>query len=345
MPSNRPFWTNCIVGSIADVQAEHYSVYTIKDITPVYSSIAAMVWRFVAICAACIVAGTALIILLVHRTAKPLIKLKKATRRIAVGEHGERVEINTNDEVGELAADFNTMTDAVQSHIAELEDTAQRRQLFIGGLTHEFKTPITSLMIHTDTLLFADLSEEETRQSLLHINKQCRWLERLTKKLLHLITLGEDIKIRTEPVPALLSDVAQSISETLSERGTPLAMECETEILCMDADLIKSLLINLIDNASKASQAGQTVTLRAYANTLEVSDNGRGIPEKEIASITDAFYMVNRSRSKKHGGSGLGLALVKQIADAHKAELCIESTAGGGTTVRVLFPDNKTLMS
>jgi len=327
-----------IVGSAQQLLEERYLVYTVKEVTEVFENITAMTWRFVLICGIGIIVGTALIILLVRRMSSPLIKLKNTTRRIAASEYDLRVQVQSKDEVGELARDFNAMVEAVQAHVSDLEDRAKRLQLFIGGLTHEFKTPMTSMIIHTDTLLSADLSTEEAQNSLAHIHAQCRWLERLTQKLLKLITLGEDINLQPENVRTLLTDISESMEETLRGRGTPLQTECETESLPMDYDLMKSLLINLVDNASKASEAGQAVILRAYDNTLEVQDSGKGIPQEEIEHITDPFYMVDRSRSKKSGGSGLGLALVKQIAEAHNARLGIESRLGEGTTVRIVFP-------
>lgn len=329
-----------IVGSGLILLNDHYSVYTIKDVTEVFDNIIAMTWRFVLICGIGIIAGTLFIIWLVRHANKPLMRLKDTTRRIAAGEYDKRAQVQSKDEVGELATDFNAMADAVQSHISDLEDTAKRQQLFIGGLTHEFKTPITSMIIHSDTLLSADLSKEDAQNSLIHIHAQCRWMERLTQKLFKLITLEENIKIKSENVKTLFDDIIESTAETMRERDTPLKSECNIETLKMDYDLMKSLLINLIDNASKASEPGQPIILRAYANALEVRDSGKGMPQGEIERITDPFYMVDRSRSKKTGGSGLGMALVKRITDAHDAQLVIDSQINAGTTMKVIFPEN-----
>jgi len=328
-----------IVGSGLNLLNDNYYIYTVKDITEVYDSITAMTWRFVLICGVGVFAGTLLIIGLVRHANKPLIQLKDITRRIAVGEYDKRAQVQSKDEAGELAADFNAMADAVQNHIFELEETAKRQQLFIGGLTHEFKTPLTSMIIHSDTLLSADLSKEEAQNSLIHIHTQCRWLERLTQKLLKLITLKENIIIKPESVKTLFDDVVESTAETFSERNITIKSECDIDFLKMDYDLMKSLLINLIDNASKASEPGQSITLRAYDNVLEVRDNGKGIPQSEIKRITDPFHRVDSSRSKKTGGSGLGLALVKRIADVHNAHLVIDSQLNNGTTVKVIFHD------
>jgi len=328
-----------IVGSSVAILGDEYEVYTVKDITDVYGDIAAMIWRFVVICAAGIVAGTVLIVLIVLGATRSLTVLKNITRRIAAGEYGQRADIQTRDEAGELAADFNDMAEAIQSHIARLNDTAQRQQLFIGGLTHELKTPIASMMLHTDTLLTADLTADEAKASLTHMHEQCRWLERLSQKLLMLITLEQELKVQPKNIRLLLDDVRGDTAETLRERDTPLIVECDTETIAMDYDLMKSLLINLVDNASKASAQGQEIRLSAYGNTIEVSDRGSGIPPEDVARVTDAFFMVDRSRSRKAAGSGLGLALAKRIADAHGAELLIGSEPLVGTTVKVVFPE------
>jgi signal transduction histidine kinase len=329
-----------IAGSRLTVSQDTYTVYVVKDITALYDVINAMILRFILICAIGVTVGTLSIILLVRRGVRPLVALKNISRRIAVGEYGKRAKIQTRDEVGALAADFNTMADAVEKHISDLEEKAKRLQLFIGGITHEFKTPMTSVIIHSDTLLSADLnylSEESARNSLMHIHGQCRWLESLTQKLLKLITLEEEIELKDESVQKLFGDVSLSTAEVLRERNTPLELDCKIQTLSMDYDLIKSLLINLIDNASKASESGQVIILRAYESTIEVQDSGKGIPQDEIEKVIDPFYMADRSRSKKTGGSGLGLALVKRVADAHKAGLIIESAVEKGTAVKIIF--------
>jgi len=326
-----------IVGSPIRLLGDDYIVYTVNDVTEVFDSITAMVWRFVLICGLGITAGTILIIMLVRQAVKPLASLGAITRRISDGKYDERANIDSNDEVGELAVDFNKMADSIQTHIFSLEETANRQQLFIGGITHEFKTPMTSLIIHSDTLLSTELSAEEAKKSLSHIYKQSKWLEQLTGKLLKLIVLKENIVLKSESIKELLDDVYESTAEFMHERKTPLDIECEIESLYIDYDLMKSLIINLIDNASKASEPGQRIILRAYDKTLVVQDYGKGIPQDEIERVTDSFYMVDRSRSKKDGSSGLGLALVKQIADAHKAKLIIQSRLEMGTTVKIVF--------
>lgn len=326
-----------ITGSSVNVRNERYAVYVVEDITGVYESITRMVWRFALIGGVGILLGFVLIGLLVRRSMQPLAVLKTAAGRIAAGGYGERATVLSKDEVGALANDFNRMAEAVENHIGELIETAERQRLFIGGVTHEFKTPLTTVILNADTLQNAYMDEEERQTALSYIERQCKWLERMTQKLLKLITLKQDIELKPSSVPQLFERVEESMAETLRQRDTRLISECKLNTLSMDADLMQSVLINLVDNASKASAPGQAVTMRAYDDVIEVSDNGIGIPESELARITEPFYVVDKSRSKKLGGSGLGLALVKEIVNAHGAALEIESSVGVGTTIRVRF--------
>ena len=326
-----------ITGSNVNVRNERYAVYVVEDITGVYESITRMVWRFALIGGVGILLGFVLIGLLVRRSMQPLAVLKTAAGRIAAGGYGERATVLSKDELGALANDFNRMAEAVENHIGDLTETAERQRLFISGVTHEFKTPLTTVILNADTLQNAYMDEKERQTALSYIERQCKWLERMTQKLLKLITLKQDIELKPSSVPQLFERVEESMAETLRQRDTRLISECKLNTLSMDADLMQSVLINLVDNASKASAPGQAVTMRAYDDVIEVSDNGIGIPESELARITEPFYVVDKSRSKKLGGSGLGLALVKEIVNAHGAALEIESSVGVGTTIRVRF--------
>lgn len=327
-----------IVGNKISILGEEYYVYVVRDISSVYEDIRKMGLRFFAIGALCIAAGIALIILFVRLAVRPIKELGNSARQIAKGEYTQRAVVTTNDEIGELARDFNSMAEAVKSHVAELEEIAERRRLFMSALTHEYKTPLTSVIGYSETLLTTKLPEEAVQTALKHIYEECRRLERLTQKLLSLIAIGEEVALREEPVGSLMENAARSTEEILHQRGIKLNLDCRIDILPMDADLMQDLLINLIDNASKASKRGQTVSVRAYGRTIEVADEGIGIAEDEIPRITEPFYMVDKSRNKKKGGSGIGLALVAKIAEAHGAALMIESSLGKGTVIKIVFP-------
>lgn len=330
-----------IAGSKVTLFSVPYSIFVVRDVTEIYQNISLMIARFAVISGFCILAGMGIIVFLVRLSAKPLKSLGASARRIAQGEYSERAAVRSKDEVGDLAQDFNRMAEAVESNYQALKEFSERQKLFIGGLTHEFKTPLTSVIGYAETLLYTSMPQDMVENALIHINEQCKWLERLTQKLLRLITLQEAIELKEESVQALMDAVVVSTKEVLVKRGVNLNTTCEVKSLPMDFDLMLSLVVNLVDNAAKASHEGQTVEIAAYGRTLEINDKGIGIPEEELSRVTEPFYRVDKSRSKKLGGSGLGLSLVKMIAEAHGASLTIESTLGRGTKVKIVFPANK----
>ena len=325
-----------IVGSLVTVKSTPYAVYVVEDISTTYNSITNMAGTFVIVSMAGILLGAGSIALLMRRSTRPLTALALTARRSADGEYGIRASVETHDEVGTLADDFNMM----ETRIAELTETAERQRLFIGGVTHEFKTPLTALLLHTRMLRRANMTEEEKNGSLAHIESQCEWLERLVQTLLRIITLDREIERKPCAVDVLFDRVRQNTQKSLADRGVTLNTLSDGGTLLVNADLIQSLLINLVDNAAKAYDTGmenRKVCLTVSGSTIEVSDNGRGIPKEALPRIFEPFYMVDKSRSKKSGGSGLGLTLVRKIADAHGAEITVESSVGKGTTVRLRF--------
>lgn len=320
---------------LASYADNHCAVYVVEDIMSIYEDMARQILQFVLIDAICIAAGLLLIIFLVRRFIKPLTELQVTASRIAAGHYEERTAVRANDEIGILSADFNRMAEAVEQHINKLTETAARQQMFIGSVTHEFKTPLTALLLKIDTLKNVYMEEEERIAFLANMEQQCRWLERMVQKLLKLITLTQELNSKNTSVPELLNRVRDAVAESLDVRGIGLLIDCRAQNLFLDADLMQSVLVNLVENAAKASKEGQSIILAAYDNILEVKDSGTGIRKEEMIHITEPFYMVDKSRSKKNGGVGLGLALAEEIVKAHNARLEIESKYGSGTTVRV----------
>ena len=279
--------------------------------------------------------------MLVFRAMHPIERLRKGAGELARGHYDKRIDIRGHNELAELAGDFNTMADAIEENVDSLRDRSVRQQAFINDLSHEMKTPITSILLNAETLLGRNVPPETMHRSLNRIFDQGKWLELLSQKLMTLVLLQERIDLRPERVTNLLQAVKETTIDALQEKGIALALDCDAGTLRMDFDLMRSALVNLVMNAMAASNSGQTIEIRAHSASIEVLDHGAGIPPDEIARITEPFYRVDRSRSKKHGGAGLGLALVKQIATAHGAQLVIESVVSRGTTVRIEFlPDS-----
>ena len=201
------------------------------------------------------------------------------------------------------------------------------------------KTPMTSIMGYADSLLHVKLSGEQKESALRHIYGECGRLGRLSSKLMSLIGMydNDSIDMQEVSVQEMFKNVVSLEQSCLEQKGIGLEYRCEMDRRSLDRDLFESLLINLVDNAAKASHAGQTIWLTAQENRITVRDEGCGIAREEIGKVTEAFYMVDKARSRQAGGCGLGLALCSRIASLHGATLQIESVEGKGTEVSVVF--------
>lgn len=335
--------TMLIVGDRLSVRGTDYSFYRITDVTSVYTDLLALSYRFSRISLLVILCTAALITLLVRTILRPIQRLKESTSLIAAGVYDRRIAVDEQDEVGSLAMDFNVMAQAVENRVEALKEEAERRTLFVSALTHELKTPMTSIKGNAETLLMTKMDEEEREAALLQIDADCTRVERLSHKLMQLLVLkrSDDIEPKPQSVAELLAMVCDAAKEQLKRRGLALRVENHMQQLKMDKDLLCELLLNLIDNAGKASPRGSVIALRARGDIISVSDSGHGIPPEELHRLTEPFYMVDKARSRKQGGMGLGLALAQEIARLHGAHLAFESEAGKGTTVKVVFEHEK----
>ena len=329
-----------IAGNSIWVGETSYDIFVVKDISAVYESVSRVLAKSILVSAGFIVAGVLIVILLLKKALRPLTLLRAAAGKISSGDYSKRAEVTTRDEIGELSTEFNKMADSVQQHVLLLTQTSQRQRLFISAVSHEFKTPLSAIIIHSDTLLNVKMSATATRTSVEYIRQESAWLERLIQKFLKLISLQESIVLEPVQKSVLFDAVKTSMQDSLAGKEVNLVIQSDDASVWMDFDLMKSLLMNLIDNAAKASQTGQSIEITSFENVIEVRDHGHGIPREDLEHVMEPFFVVDRSRSKKNGGFGLGLAIVSEIAKAHSASIVIESEQNAGTLVRIIFPDN-----
>ncbi|HZG17863.1 MAG TPA: HAMP domain-containing sensor histidine kinase [Candidatus Bathyarchaeia archaeon] len=288
-----------------------------------------------------LILSMALIFLLFQLTA-PIRKLNKGVKAIAAGAYDQRVNVRGNDEIAELAQDFNRMVDAVSNHIETINKASEDKEIFINNLTHELKTPITAIKGYSEFLNHANYNEEERRMAVNYIYEHVARLDILSGKMMELLYLkSEEITLEPVHIESLFSYVVNMERHHVEAKHIAIRSECMADQIYGDQALLQSLLINLIENSIKASSYGGEILLRSYHHpngvVLEVMDNGRGIPEKDIAKITEAFYVVDRSRSKELGGIGLGLSICNQIAHLHHAQIQIDSKENECTRVSVHF--------
>ena len=271
---------------------------------------------------------------------RPLGRLSAATRRMAEGDLDQRVQVGGDDEIAQLSADFNVMAHRIQRQVRELKAAARRQEDFIGSFAHEIKTPLTSIIGYADLLQSRPATPEQVRDSAGYIFAEGRRLESLSRKLLDLIVLErQDFPLRPLPLEGFLRRVAGSMEPALAQAGIRLTVRVQPVAALLDPDLMETVCVNLLDNARKAMEHGGEILLEGFpledGCVIQVTDQGKGIPPEELERVTEAFYMVDKSRARAQGGAGLGLALCRKIVELHGGTLKIESEPGRGTVVRV----------
>ncbi|MDE7133578.1 MAG: HAMP domain-containing histidine kinase [Lachnospiraceae bacterium] len=319
--------------------SDEYKLVLVRDISKIYKDIRAQAFFYVRIYLAAVLMAVVLVFLMIKKALAPLRELQRAAQDISEGRLERRAKVHTSDEIGDMAAAFNGMAAQIENQVTELSLESERRRQMLGSLTHEMKTPMTSIMGYADSLLHVNLKKDQKESALQHIYTECGRLVRISSKLMSLIGMYDNDSICMEEVYVddLFSAVAEMEENNLKKKNMTLSYSCHMDKKIMDKDLMISLLTNIVDNAVKASKTGSDIIMEAKEDRITVRDFGCGIPEDEIPRVTEAFYMVDKARSRKAGGCGLGLALCGKIAELHGAELEITSKEGEGTEVSVIW--------
>ncbi len=276
--------------------------------------------------------------LLSIKLTAPIRKLNQASRAFAKGDYDSRVSVGSRDETGELTESFNQMADSITEKMDALELAVRQREDFVASFAHEIKTPMTSIIGYADMLYQKEMNPEEVQEAAGYILNEGLRLEALSFKLLELITLErQDFLLEEMSMTDFFVDVEKTAQVNAEKRGVKLSLQIQEGYVRIEYDLFKTLILNLIDNALKSGGTNVCVTgtCNEQQYEIEVKDNGRGIPAEELQRITEAFYMVDKSRSRKEHGAGLGLALCEKIASIHGTKMEITSKEGIGTSVKL----------
>lgn len=316
-----------------------------RDLTEIYDDRNDMLNQYRLALIMLLIVGGICIYALSRYITRPIRQLGKVAGQIAAGNFEQRSRYPEKDEIGELAASFNLMADRLVEQMQAKELEARQKEDFTVAFAHELKTPLTSIIGYADMLGTVKLSEEERQEAYVYIYSQGKRLESLSHKLLELVSIEKNPLVRK---PISTKQFEENIRTTMrpifNERNIRGKIDLEKGVLHGDYELLLSLFYNLLDNAVKAVSEGGFILFKGRrldnAYEIKVVDNGRGMPKQEISRITEAFYMVDKSRSRKEGGAGIGMALCKQIIDLHGATLNIDSNPGDGTVIRIIFPIN-----
>jgi signal transduction histidine kinase len=278
----------------------------------------------------------------VIKLTKPIHKLIYAVKKIRSGDYTERVEYKEKDEVGILAADFNGMAEQLEEKIKLLKETAKKQEELAGSLAHEIRTPLTAMIGYADLIKRSKLEEQDFLYAVDYIISEGKRLEALSNKMMQLlIEKNATPNYTVSTVQNLLEDALEAMKPVFDKKKIAVKKSSINFPIRADMELMKNVLLNILDNGGKAAGVNGEITIETGCKSgnvwISITDNGMGMPKEEISKIQEAFYRVDKSRSRADGGAGLGLAICSNIMNIHKGEILFESEVGKGTTVTLVW--------
>lgn len=284
-------------------------------------------------------AGFAIGYLYFHRFASQIGRLRQASQQIRSGRFLREIPVRRRDELGDLGEDIYFMSGAIEAHI-------ERQKQFIGNVSHEFKTPLTSIKAYVDLL---DLYRDDPRlaaEAAESIGKETDRLYEMVEKVLRLSAMEKyDFEQHAERIDLkeLLAELCGRMRGKAERYGLVLSTDLEAAECWADRESLAHIFINLIDNAIKYNvpQGSVTVSCRMERKeaVVRVTDTGIGIPEEAREKIFEPFYTVSKDRARSYGGTGLGLSLVRGLVEKQGGTIAVsDAGAGGGTRFTVRLP-------
>jgi two-component system sensor histidine kinase BaeS len=283
--------------------------------------------------------AAALSLVLARRLSRPIGELSAATRRVARAESGVTVPVEGDDEIADLARGFNDMS-------GQLQSAREAHQRFLESVSHELKTPLTSIRGYAEALTEDAVDEPEAGRVIVAESER---LERLVADLLELARFDRaGFSVRREPID--LAQLASYAVERHLPRARALSVDLRTVALGQtgalgDADRTLQVASNLIENALRLTPPGGSVVVEAGPGRLSVSDTGPGLAADDIPRAFERFYLHDRYRSERPVGSGLGLAIVKELGAAMGGRVEAAGSPGAGAVFTLWLPQDPRLTS
>lgn len=285
----------------------------------------------------------AIIAYIISRTlTRPLEKMKKEMNKLSKGNYDIHLK-EGHDEFGKLAKNFNSMSKELEIRNNELVESANNKQMFIDNLSHEMNTPLTSIQGYAELMEKANLNDEQKSKYLRYIQDESKRIQDMYKKLLLLsYKKNSDFEKTNVNITRAFVEIQNTLEERLSKANVELLINNQLDCIYGDETLIIMCVANLIKNAINVSNPGSKIMVNAFEMNnkkyIQVADQGPGISKENIKKITEPFYRVDKVRSRKNGGAGLGLSICKSIMEMHGGDLKIESELGKGSIFILEFP-------
>jgi two-component system, OmpR family, sensor histidine kinase BaeS len=287
-----------------------------------------------------ILLGFGLIGVLSRRITKPLLTMKDATNKIAQGKYKQTIPAKGNDEIAQLS-------NAIQRLGEQLQFYEDNRNEFLSAVSHELRTPLTYIKGYSDVLEKGLVKNPEEQMEYLRIiNKESKRVAHLVDDLFEMskLQIGK-FQLNKEPadIHVIIEKVSSALQPAAERKGIKLKLHYldQNGIISIDIKRMEQVFYNLIENAIKYTETGE-VKIESFIQNdeavIKIMDSGIGIPQEEIPMIWDRFYRVDKSRTRKTGGTGLGLYIAKQIIESHDGEIIVNSTENEGSTFTIFLP-------
>ena len=332
------------ISGLVSTNAEPLQLDIVYDVSPIYTARTAQIETYRGIFFLLLLGGGIVSWLTAWLLTIPLGRLSATAGRLAAGNLNARVRARGNSEIARLGNDFDRMADRLEENIGELKLSVERQEQFMGSFAHEMKTPMTSIIGYADLLRSQSLEPAEAQEAAAYIFSEGKRLESLSFKLLDLLLMRhQELNLVPTDMAGMITGLVEHLQPIYREAGITLQCRCEPGLCRTEPDLFRSVLTNLLDNARKAMDKDGNIFVtgeRAEGEyRIRVLDNGRGMPPEALSRLTEAFYRVDKSRSRAQGGAGLGLTLCREILDLHEGTMSFESREGNGTCVTITLKE------
>lgn len=291
--------------------------------------------------------STAMVSYLSWTISRPLKRMDTVALEIEKGNYDQRIEITSEDEIGDLARSMNRMAAALAHVEAERADLDKVRQDFIANVSHELRTPLTAMQGFLEALQDGLVQDEKSRRKYYDVMyKETKHMSRLVNDLLELVRLEKhEVKLVEHPLDmeSFLRRMVFTFQAEAEKRGLTLVLAIPSPLpdVMGDPNRVEQIFVNLLGNALKFTEQGSvTLAAREWNNGVEVTvtDTGTGIATHDIERIWDRFFKVDRVRSRSEAGAGLGLAIVKELVELHQGTITVASQLDKGTCFTVWLP-------
>lgn len=310
-------------------------VVILSDISKINNMKKEQIEYFVSLSLICSLAIAFILSISVNFLTRKIKRLNKTVKEVEKGNYEVQVKNLGNDEIGNVGKSFNQMTKALQKNISEIERVSENRKIFIGDLTHEIRTPLTSIIGYSSLIKNKKVTNEDIiLEYTKRIYDEGKYIEEISQKLMDLMVL-ENGSIKQDKIN--LSEELNKIIEDIKATFPYAILQKEIRenvYVNFDKTLLKTVIINLVKNAINAYESNPIVRIElSKEKTIKVIDYGKGIKKEELEKIKEPFYTLSKDRNRKLSGMGLGLPMCIQIVEKQNGKLEIESKESEGTKI------------